>query len=561
MVDSQQQYNIKQIWSEIQQAEQQGNLSQVESLYQQILQINPVEVQAIESITKLAIRIRKYDFVQKMILSALEKDPGFIPGFFFMAIIASQRGDRDSAIHYYRQCLAMGGQDLAIYQNLATVLREKELWEEAATVYRVLAARTPNQADVYIKWGYVLYKQGKLADASVVYNRALEIQPASKEAMKNLLIIHCERCEKPAVMALYQRGLQTDSGNAEWCYGLGVILHEHNMPLEAIVGFEQAIKLRPMWDEAHWMLGVSLLKIGSFRTGFCEYEWRKKRQRVKAYHDYFLKKPAWQGEIFSGKKLLVYAEQGLGDLLQFVRYLPMVKARGGSVAFLGRTPLDRLFVTAAGVDELVGNEQSIEDFDLAIALLSLPTIFGTTLNTIPATIPYLEVEENIIAKWQLCMDDTSFKIGLVWAGKTTTDALGGRSMTLSQFAPLATVPGVTFYSLQKGEGEEQAEFPPTGMKFRHISDKIHDFADTAGAITNLDLVISIDTSVVHLAGAMGKTVWALLPYNAEWRWLLDKDESPWYPTMRIFRQTKQGDWSGVMDRVVEGLQKLVANNK
>jgi len=560
MINSQQQHTIKQIWTDIQQAEQNGDLAQVEYLYQQLLKITPAQIQVIEQITKLALRIRKYDFALQVIRNALEKDPGFIPGFFFMAIIASQRGDSDSAIHYYRQCLAMGGQELAIYQNLANVLREKELWEEAAAVYRELATRAPNQADVYIKWGYVLYKQGKLADASVVYNRVLKIQPASKEALKNLLIIHCERCEKTVVMALYQRGLAIDSGNAEWCYGLGVILHEHNMPLEAIVAFKQAIKIRPMWDEAHWVLGVSLLKVGSFRTGFCEYEWRKKRQRVKGYHDYFLRKPEWQGEIFSGKKLLVYAEQGLGDLLQFVRYLPMVKARGGSVALLGRTPLDRLFASAVGVDELVENEQSIEDFDLAIALLSLPTIFGTTLNTIPATIPYLQVEEDIIAKWQPCMDDRSFKIGLVWAGKTTSDALGGRSMTFSQFEPLVTVPGVTFYSLQKGEGEEQAEFPPTGMQFRHISDKIHDFADTAGAIANLDLVISIDTSVVHLAGAMGKEVWVLLPYNAEWRWLLDKEESPWYPTMRLFRQKKQGNWSGVMDDVVKELQKLVANN-
>ena len=249
-------------------------------------------------------------------------------------------------------------------------------------------------------------------------------------------------------------------------------------------------------------------------------------------------------------------------MLQFVRYLPMVKARGGTVVFATVKPMMRLFEGLTGVDELVDVSQKAQpdSDDYYIPLLSLPGIFQTTLESIPAPVPYLFADEPRVDSWKARLAPTGFKVGLVWAG-TVTDPR--RSMPLAKFRPVAQISGLRLYGLQKGISAEQIEVEgvPEGMEITNFGQEFEDFADTASVIENLDLIISIDTSVAHLAGAMGKPVWLLLPFAPDWRWLLDREDSPWYPTMRLFRQPSPGDWDTVIRQIAAELHQLSFGGK
>ena len=274
--------------------------------------------------------------------------------------------------------------------------------------------------------------------------------------------------------------------------------------------------------------------------------------------------PYWDGGSFVGKRLLVHYEQGFGDNIQFVRYLPMVKQRGGTVIFEVRKPLYDLFGQIEGIDEFVeacpDGQAPRVDFDLHISPLDLPGLFETTLENIPCNIPYLCAEAEKTAYWRERVDSDSFKVGLVWSGSGLHGNDHNRSSVLRNFLPLTKIKGVKLYALQKGLAAREVKELAPEMRVINLGEEFEDFADTAGAIENMDLVISVDTCVLHLAGAMGKAVWALIPFEPEWRWMLDRKDSPWYPTMRLFRQKKRGDWDELFARVAEQLQILVSKN-
>jgi hypothetical protein len=255
---------------------------------------------------------------------------------------------------------------------------------------------------------------------------------------------------------------------------------------------------------------------------------------------------------------LLHAEQGYGDTVQFIRYLPQVADRGGRIIIECQAALQRLIQTMAGECSVVPAGQPLPTFDVHCPLMSLPRHFETTLQNIPRQIPYLHADTAMVGKWleKLAQDSSSLKVGLAWAGSKTNENDRSRSMPLSSFAALAQAPDVQFYSLQKGEPAAQANDPPAGLKLIDWTSEIVDFADTAALIANLDLVISVDTAVVHLAGAMGKPVWTLLPFAPDWRWMLERDDSPWYPTMRLFRQPSIGDWDSVVRTVAQALAQF-----
>jgi hypothetical protein len=339
--------------------------------------------------------------------------------------------------------------------------------------------------------------------------------------------------------------------------GLGYISYYYYDDLDkAIFYIKEAIKYEPDNPHIHWMLSRIYLRSGNLYDGFIEYEWRKKNQKDSSYKPSLIL-PQWQGEIFSGKKLLVYWEQGFGDTLQFIRYLPHVKMRGGFVAFFSQKPLRRLLENFSGIDCIYDDRINLREFDLCVPLLSLPMIFGTTLNTIPNAVPYVVPKQDIIDNWRPHINVSGlYKVGLVWSGKDNPD-LQNRLCCLSDLVPVATVKNVAFYSLQVGEAAGQIKDSPPDLEIINLTDDINDFADTAGAIMNLDLIISIDTSVPHLAGALGKPTWIALPYYSEWRWLTEREDSPWYPTVRLYRQKKEGDWNSVFTRMAEDLNNLV----
>jgi hypothetical protein len=328
---------------------------------------------------------------------------------------------------------------------------------------------------------------------------------------------------------------------------------------KALDNYRHAIRFKPGFAEAHFNCAMVHLLNGNFSDGWQEYEWRLQRKEWKTLCPHRANLPRWNGESFVGKKLLIYDEQGFGDTLQFVRYLPLVKSRGGRVIFETRHQLIGLFDNFPGVDELVERisyDKPAREADIYIPLLSLPGIFQTQLETIPKNTAYIYPNPDKVEQWRERISAGGIKVGLVWKGSGIDP---NRSFDPALFLPLAKKEGIRLYGLQKGfrHNPVHSEKIPAEMRILNLGDDLKDFSDTAGAIANLDLVISIDTSVAHLAGAMGKPVWVLLPYVADWRWFLDRNDSPWYPTMRLFRQKNRGCWDEVLQCVANELSQWV----
>jgi tetratricopeptide (TPR) repeat protein len=358
----------------------------------------------------------------------------------------------------------------------------------------------------------------------------------------------------------YQKALEFTPQDAHAFNNLGKIFQDQRKPEEAESCFRRAICIKPDYAEAHFNRSISLLSAGNYKEGWQEYDWRFKKSNWKNVYPYRFERPRWDGSIFSGKRIFVHCEQGLGDTIQFARYLPMVKARGGTVIFEAPKALITIFDNFPGIDRLVeisSHKKTTEEFDFHAPLLSLPGIFKTTLETIPAEVPYIFADPQKTMLWQESVAKDYFKVGIVWAGGRLHKKDKNRSIGLKQFLPLSRIANVGLYGLQKGAASEQVEECSNQIQIENYGEKFEDFSDTAGFIDNLDLVISVDTAVAHLAGAMRKPVWVLLPFAADWRWMLHREDSPWYPTMRLFRQKQRDRWDDVIQRMANELNKWV----
>ena len=291
------------------------------------------------------------------------------------------------------------------------------------------------------------------------------------------------------------------------------------------------------------------------RRGWREYEWRWKCEEVHVPTRF--DSPPWRGEPLEGKTILLHAEQGLGDTIQFSRYVPMVAERGGQLFLCVQPETVSLLKDLPGVRQIAHHPNQLPACQTHCYLMDLPLAFGTRVETIPKMSPYLNPDPDRREKWgRKLLAGTDLKVGLAWAGRPTHVSDSLRSMRLAQLGPLSEVAGVTFYSLQKGPGSEQAIAPPVGMKWVNLVAEIADLADTAALVSHLDLIITVDSAVAHLAGAMGKPVWILTRFAPDWRWMLKREDSPWYPTARLFRQTVPGDWTAVVERIRQALNLL-----
>jgi len=405
---------------------------------------------------------------------------------------------------------------------------------------------------------------GRIDEAIENYNEAICLKPDYAEAHNNLGIALKEQGRLAEAVESYEQAVRLRPHYAEAHNNMGIALHangEHDRALECC---ERAIQLVGDYAQAHWNRSLVLLLKGRFTEGWEEYRWRRRTNLAASAYPHTFDEPSWDGEPFAGKRLLVHYEQGLGDNLQFVRYLPMVKQLGGTVIFETPGSMYGLLRTLDGIDELV--EASPErppdvEFDSYTSLMDLPGIFGTTLETIPANVPYIHADPAKVERWRGRLSGPRFKVGIVWGGRPTGPnevlSLQYRSCGLEHFAALADVDAVALYGLQKGPPAVQVDQLPERITVSNLGEEFDDFADTAAAVENLDLIVSIDTSVAHLAGAMGKPVWVLLKSDADWRWLLDREDNPWYPTMRLFRQRRPGDWNEVLSRVAGELRNRV----
>jgi hypothetical protein len=341
---------------------------------------------------------------------------------------------------------------------------------------------------------------------------------------------------------------------------LGICYADRVELKESIAAFRHGLTLEPDNANGHDGLGLSLLMDGQLQEGFLEQEWRwrKPGYEKRRYSEY----PQWTGQDLNGKRIFLVFEQGIGDMLQFCRYVPLLAARGAKVMLEIVTEIQELMHSVEGVSQYVIAGQAPPPFDYASPLMSAPMWYGTTEHTIPASVPYLFPAPARVARWEpYFRTDPTFKVAIAWAGRPSHPNDSNRSTLLETFAPLAEVPGITFYSLQKGNSAFQGFDPPEGMNVINLGSCLDTFDTTAAVLAHIDLVISVDTAVVHLAGAMGKPVWNLLALCPDWRWMLHRKDTPWYPTMRLFRCPTRRDWASLMAEVKECLAEAVLRKR
>lgn len=431
-----------------------------------------------------------------------------------------QSGNAADALALFQTAQNIDPLNATILLHAGSALHDLGRYEEAVACYRLAIASEPSMGEIHNNLGNSLMALGRFSEATDSLLRASELLPTS-----------------PIPPAARATALQA----------LGNIF-------EAEYDCRKALAVDPDFASAHWNLALNLLLQGRYEEGWREYEWRWLKPDFTSplrHSDV----PLWEGSPLNGRTILLHAEQGFGDAIQFVRYATLVAQCGGRVSVECHPQLAQLFQSIEGVNEVVPFGTPLPPFSCQAPLLSLPLIFNTTLQAIPSRYPYLSTSAEYRDKWGklIFCDPSVLRIGLVWAGKNYPDPL--RSCRLEDFAPLATIHNVLYYSLQMGDGAEQTASPPSGMHLIDLTSQICNFADTAALIEHLDLVISIDTAVAHLAGAMGKPVYLMLPFAPDWRWLLGRGDSPWYPTMRIFRQKQSGEWRDVVDSVYNSISK------
>ncbi len=500
---------------------QAGNLSQAKLLYQQILRVNPAHADALH----------------------------------LLGAALSSEGQHDLAIAYIQQALTVKPRTAVFHNNLGFAYQALGRLDEAAFHYQQAVALQPGYAEAHNNLGNVLRAQGKQTEAVESYRQALRLQPTHALAHNNLGVALQELGRLDEAVVCHREALRLYPEFVDAHNNLANALKEQGRLDEALAQMEQALRLDPGDAAARWNRSLLWLLRGDFERGWPEYEWRWTQP---AYVPRRFPQPRWDGTPLAGRTVLVHAEQGLGDTLQFVRYAPLLRARGGRILVQCSTMLLPLLASCAGIDQVLPESEPLPPFDVHVPLLSLPGLMGTTLGSIPANVPYLSADASLVDHWkqELAAVGPGFRIGIVWQGNPRHPMDRRRSIPLEQFAPLAAREGVRLFSLQVGAGAEH--LTALGERFAVIDlggrfDKAS-LADAAAAIMALDLVVTVDTAVAHLAGALGRPVWVALPYVPDWRWLLDRENSPWYPTMRLFRQRELGNWTEVFERITAALE-------
>ncbi|OGR02793.1 MAG: hypothetical protein A2520_09505 [Deltaproteobacteria bacterium RIFOXYD12_FULL_53_23] len=480
------------------------------------------------------------------------------------AISAIRLGRRDLAEKHWRTAIQVQPGYAEAHYNLGILFRELKRFPEAEAAYRQAIVLQPGYGEAHYNLSNLFRELERFPEAEASCCQAIAFNPGHAEAHNNLGILLRELKRFSETEAAYRQAIALKPGYAEAHHNLGILLSELKRFEEAEAAYRQAIVLQPGGVEVQANFGLFLLKRGRLEEAWPLYEMRyHPENKERRTFPPSLPFPQWQGESLAGKSILVYPEQGFGDEIQFARYLPLLKAWGASrVTLACKPPLRPLLQTVAGVDRVVvlAEDHAVEACDFWTFPLSLPLRFHTTLDTIPAALPYLAADPELVKHWRPRLPPSAFRVGLVWKGSGIHKNDSNRSLPgLSFLAPLWSVPEVSFVSLQKGQGEEEALCPPQDQPLLNLGVEIRDFADTAAIISQLDLVICVDTAIAHLAGALGKPCWVLLPaIGTDWRWLQERADSPWYPgVMRLFRQEQGEDgWGATVARVAAALGEL-----
>jgi FkbM family methyltransferase len=475
----------------------------------------------------------------------------------------SLMGRADEAILAYQEAVRLEPGAIEAWFQIGNLHAQKGRPAEAEAAYRAIIAVNPDLPEVWTNLGNALRTLGRAAEALEAQRQAAKLGPGLAEVHANLAssLIEAERFEEG--IASLKKAISLRPDYQEALANLGTAYLRMNKLKEAEAACRQALAVNPDHVEAHCTLSGVLLLRGDFAAGWDEYEWRWLKLNLPLPLRDF-DRPRWEGEDISGKTILLHHEQGLGDTLQFGRFILDVLARGAKVLVELPPALHHLFSHIPGLSLLKLGEP-LPDFDVHCPLMSLPRLLGVRLSSIPAPIPYLNVDTARIAPWKARLPADGLRIGVVWQGKPGMGVDLGRSYPLAALAPVASLPGVHLISLQKNHGLDQLATLPPGARVETLGSDFDNgpdaFIDTAAVMASLDLVISSDTSVAHLAGALGVPVWTALKFSPDWRWLADGDAYPWYPSMRLFRQTRPSDWAGVFERMAQELGHVLAGDR
>jgi tetratricopeptide (TPR) repeat protein len=439
------------------------------------------------------------------------------------------------------------------YANLAQLCYLERRQDDAIEMANNALAQDANQAEPHATLAAVFIRQRKWEQALSECRQALQLNPHLPEALFNLASCHLEMGQFAEATQVCQDALRINPDHIDIEQIVGLIALKESRLDDALSSFDKVLRKKPNEALVHFNRAVTWIMQGNYEQGWPEYEWRWKCKEFDLKP--FTKQPIWNGSSLAGKTILLGAEQGLGDTLQFIRYAPLVKQQAAKVVVACHPSMLRLLSRCAGFDRLVSHLEFTGTFDEHAPLMSLPGLLKTTVATIPATVPYIFPDPTLVEKWRDEWAATKgLKVGLAWQGNPTQADDRFRSIPLREFAPLEKVDGIQWFSLQKEFGREQLATAPIAIT--DLSARLEDFADTAAVLMNLDLFITSDSAIAHLAGALGVRVWLALQFSPDCRWFLDREDCPWYPTMRLFRQNKRGDWQGVFERIAGALSSI-----
>jgi tetratricopeptide (TPR) repeat protein len=544
--------------------QQNAAYAEAEELYREILRLRPKHFDAIQLLGALALQAGRLEEGMTLLKQATA-----INGM--QAPIHSNLAYAYNALHRYKEGLASANRALALRADFVDALNNRgnalagldQPAEALASFERALTLQA-GFAQGWNNRACVLRDLGRPADALASCDQAIALQPTYADAWSNRANALSDLNRPDDAEASYQRALELTPSLADAWNNLGLTLVDLGRHEQALRSYQQALTLNPAFAEAHWNESLCLLQMGRLAQGWQKYEWRWERNRIKAGKRLFAQ-PLWLGDLsLEGKTILLHAEQGLGDTLQFCRYAAMVAKLGARVLLEVQPELMRLLSKLEGVAELIEQGQPLPPFDCHCPLLSLPLAFRTSVETIPSATPYLFADAHAAQTWAERIGTGAphtLKVGLVWAGGNRPHIAelrkndARRSISLETLRPLFDVPQVRFFSLQKGPAAQQlALAPDLGERVVDYTHELADFADTAALVSNLDLVITVDTAVAHLAGALGKPVWILNRFDTCWRWMLERSDSPWYPSAQLFRQPSLGDWTSAIASVQQALR-------
>lgn len=517
--------------------------------YRRALELEPRRHEARLALGNALQLLRRHEEAATEYRRVLDSQPDQGEAWFQLANALHHVERYQEAVDAYQRALSSGARRPETWFNLAASLNKLDRREQALECLGEALCLKPDYAEAYNNLGATLQSLGRLAEAEAQFSAALLLRPTYLEALYNLGSALQEQDRLEEALQRYGQVVARQPGHVDSLTNRANTLLLLNRVDEALADYQAVLALEPEHAEANWNRALLWLQKGDWERGWPAYEWRfRQKEHIPKQFD----RPRWMGEPLEGRTILVHAEQGLGDTIQFARFLKPLRRLGGRVIFETQPRLKTLLASTEGIDVLIARGEPRPEHDFQIELLSLPCRLGVTLPALPAEVPYLGVDEALVRHWRERMGpDGSRRIGLVWRGNTRNKVNRRRSLALEQFAPLASLAGVSFYGLLRDAPAEELAAAPFALT--NLEDPSNTPSDTAAIMMNLDLVVTVDTMTAHLAGALARPVRLLLAHAADWRWMLEREDCPWYPTMRLMRQRRRGDWEELIGRLKEAL--------